>query len=315
MTKIKRLGGKSILAITIAISFMLTLFAWGIGAGANKNTMNYGSGDTNGAYSLTEESISTDEMADNVAQKATSHVVTKNVSLNIETVDYEKTTESIDCKVKELYGYISSSDENVGNAYNNVHKYAFIVAEIPTEKLDTFLNYISSEFTVTEKHISINDITSDYVETESTLEQLKVQRDTLLSLMGKATSLGDIIEIQDKLTSVNSEIQYYENMMDRMKNDVEYTSVAIEVAEVDRETPVETGFWYEIKEGFKETLFEIGHGFRAMVIWFVSAIPFIAILVVFGIIIKKIVKTIKTKKSKGENDGGQTDSNSISKQI
>ena len=277
--------------------------------------MNYGSGDTNGTYSITEESISADEVADGVYQKATSHVVTKNVSLGIDTVQYEKTVESINCKVKDLYGYISSSDENVGNAYNNVHKCAFIVAEIPTEKLDTFLNYISSEFTVTEKHISINDITSDYVETESTLEQLKIQRDTLLSLMGKATSLGDIIEIQDKLTSVNSEIQYHENMMARMKNDVEYTSVAIEVTEVDRETPIETGFWYEIKEGFKETLFEIGHGFRTMVIWFVSATPFIAILVVFGIIIKKIVKTIKNKKSKGENDGGQTDNNSISKQI
>ncbi len=308
---------KKITAIILSSAVILTMLAWGIGAGANgksydKNTMNMGAGYYSNFGASMDESDEVREESYNIAEKPMEHVVTKDVRAAIETLEYDKTLEMLRCKVKDLNGYISQSDETMGNAYNYEHKYATITAEVPTDKVDDFLAYITKEFTVTEKHVSINDITSDYVETESRLEQLKVQKETLLGLLKKAGSLSDTIAIQDKLTEVSSEIQYNENMMARMKNDVDYTTVSMTICEVDRETPTETGFWYEMKEGFKETVFEIGDGFRAMIIWLVSAIPFIALLLVFGIIIKKAVKAIKTKKDKGEESGGQTDSNSVS---
>lgn len=54
------------------------------------------------------------------------------------------------------------------------------------------------------------DVTLEYVDTESHLKALKTEEETLLALLEKAEKLSDVFEIQEELTNVRYQIESYE---------------------------------------------------------------------------------------------------------
>lgn len=238
-------------------------------------------------------------------------VVTKNAELFVETEDYEKLAKFIEGKVEDLYGYVESSNEY--DYEGRAGRSGFMTIRIPAKDLEAFITSIEGEATVRTKTIKTADITSNYVDTESKINALVGEQSTLLDLLSKAKSLSETIQIQDRLTEVRSELQYYEGMKLRMENEVQYSSVTIDIEEVTHAAASGSGFWYDVKTGFTDSLYDVAEGFKIMAIWFVSALPFVAILLVCVIIVRSIVKVFKKKKTdRGEqianNDGGQTDS-------
>ncbi len=346
--KIKSFNGKQIVTLAVCFAFMLTTIAGVIGSG--EFSVGYKSADTaedieimteTGNYTsdssadydtMVKEEYAVDvnsnsspvgSMKSSAADSATplkndifkpaeSRVVTKKAELYLETEDYEKLVDFIEGKVEGLYGYMESSNEY--DYESKAGRSGFMTIRIPTEDLDAFITSIEEEATIRTKTIITDDITSDYVDTESQITALETEQATLLDLLSKANSLSDTIQIQDRLTSVRQELQYYESMMMRMNDEVAYSSVYIDIDEVEHTSASGTGFWHDVKIGFVDSLYDIAEGFKIMAIWFVSALPFVVILIVCGIIVKSIVKVFRKKKadrggqSGTETDGGQADS-------
>ena len=240
-------------------------------------------------------------------------IVVRNANISLESEHYSDFTESMTSKVETLGGYVQAMDEHNYNASDD-KKIANMTVRVPADKLDAFIAFLEESAAVKSKSVSVDDITSDYVDIESHINTLKVEQETLTGLLAKANSLSDTIQIQDRLTQVRQEIEYYQSMFNRLKNDVSYSTVEISLREVSRESSNETGFWSDIKNGFIESLYSVGEGFMIMIIWFITSLPYIAIAFVFGIIIYALIRKIRKSRSKsgimadrGEADGGQTD--------
>ncbi len=341
MGKIRGLDGKQIVTFAVCFAFLLTTVAGVIGSGEltlgykssdkaeNMEMMtesgNYVSDSSDDYDALLKEEYAADingssdssnslvatPLKDDVYKPAELRVVTKNAELYLETEDYEKLVKFIGSKVEDLYGHIESSNEY--DYEGKAGRSGFMTIRVPAEDLDTFITSLEEESTVRTKTIKTDDITSDYVDTESMIAALETEQVTLLDLLSKASSLSDTIQIQDRLTNVRQELQYYESMMSRMSNEVAYSTVYIDIDEVEHASASGSGFWYDLKTGFIDSLYDIAAGFKIMAIWFVSALPFVAILIVCGIIMKSIVKVFKKKSDRGEqsgteSNGGQTDS-------
>lgn len=344
--KIKSFNGKQITVLTLCFAFLLTTISGVIGSG--ELSLGYKSSDTsesvgimmeseslreetsadfdftaNQEYAAEENGSVDGEMSDSVSSQlqtplkddvfkpAVTRVVTKKAELYLETEDYEKLVEFIGSKVEDLYGYVESSNEY--DYDGNAGRSGFMTIRVPAEDLDAFITSLEEESTVRTKTIKSDDITSDYVDTESMIAALETEYATLLDLLSKAGSLSDTIQIQDRLTNVRSELQYYESMMSRMSDEVAYSSVYIDIDEVEHTSASGTGFWHDVKTGFIDSLYDIAEGFKIMAIWFVSALPFVAILIVCGIIVRGIIKVFRKKSDRGEQsgtevDGGQADS-------
>ncbi len=324
-----KLSGKQIAVLTVCFAFVITTVAGVIGSG--ELSFGYKSADgvaedmemmTESATdidnfradeSLSDNSsfISPTPLKDDVCKPVKSRVVTKKGELYLETEDYEKLVDFIESKVEDLYGYIESSNEY--DYESKAGRSGFMTIRIPTEDVDAFITSLEEEATIRTKTITTDDITSDYVDTQSRITALETEQATLLDLLSKANSLSDTIQIQDRLTNVRQELQYYESMMMRMNDEVEYSSVYIDIDEVEHTSASGTGFWHDVKTGFIDSLYDIAEGFKIMAVWFVSALPFVAIFIVCAIIVKSIVKMFRKKTDRGEqggteSDGGQTDS-------
>ena len=227
--------------------------------------------------------------------------VIRNASLTVETLEFDRFITDITNKTNELGGYIQSNEVS-GRRYNyssSSLRYAETVVRIPTERLDEFLAAVDGAGNVVSRTENVDDVTETYTDIEARLSSLRTEYDTLLGLLEKAEGLDEIITLQDRLTNVRYEIESYEGKQRLYDNRIAYSTVSLNISEVERVTPVEEeSFGHEVSRRFKESLADVGEFFREFAVWFIGDLPKIAIVLFFIvglplIIVFIIIKSIK----------------------
>lgn len=307
------------LGMTCSIAMILMLS----GCGASKSSAydykesayeygNYASDDLYSesvASEVTEEAMMESSNSE-VTVQDTSRKLIRNVNLSAETEEFDTLLQTVNNKVSALGGYIENSVVyNGSNYYGSSRRSATLTIRIPAEKLDDFLSTIGEESNIVSRSEDVTDVTLSYVDMESHKKVLLAEQERLLELLDKAESIEDIITIESRLSEVRYQIESMESQLRTMDNQVSFSTVTLDVEEVERLTPVaERSIWERIGEGFSMNL--IGAG-RDVVDFFVNVIielPYIflflvklAIFVVIAIFVVKIVrKQICKRKEKKE---------------
>ncbi|MEI3520938.1 MAG: DUF4349 domain-containing protein [Anaerosacchariphilus sp.] len=227
----------------------------------------------------------------------TSQKLIKTVTLNMETREFETVLSGIQAKVTETGGYTETSEVNGSSYYGRGNRSAWLTLRIPADKLDTFVTTVSGLGNVTSKSESVEDITLQYVDTESHKKALETEQDRLLTLMEQAESMDDIIKIETRLSEIRYELQTYETTLRTYDNQVSYSTVNIELYEVDRESaPEKQSFASELKTRLTDNIYHISRGLRSFAIWFAASLPYFAIFAAAAFIVIKIVRKIVWKK-------------------
>ena len=229
----------------------------------------------------------------------------KDVSMDVETKTFDKFIEGLEGKVSSVGGYIESSDVSGNSYYHKGNRRANIVARIPADKLDSFINGISKDCVVTSKSESVTDVTLAYVDIESHIKALETEEATLLRLLEEAESMDDILAIQSRLSEVRYELERYESSLRTYDSLISYSTVTIYVNEVERETTVaeeEQSVWQEIAARFSDSIYSVTKGLRSFFVWFVGSLPHIILwaAIITGVIfgIKGIILARKKRKAK-----------------
>ena len=74
---------------------------------------------------------------------------------------------------------------------------------------------------------SVQDVTNDYIDTQSRLTNLRSEQTRLLNLLSHAQALNDIISIQDKLTDIEGQIETIEAHLKQLNGQVSYYTINI----------------------------------------------------------------------------------------
>lgn len=208
----------------------------------------------------------------------------KTVDMNVETQKYDELMSTIQSRVKELGGYIEHMNTYNGSRYYdyNPTRNADMTLRIPKDKLDDFLNTMSEISNVVRRSDNVEDVTLAYVDLESHKEALRTEQTRLLQLLERAESIEDIITIEQRLSDVRYQLESMESRLRTYDNQVDYSTVYLNVEEVEVFTPVEEEtVWERISGGFMESLDNIGNGFVEFGIWFVIHIPYLVVWAVF----------------------------------
>ncbi|WMJ24118.1 DUF4349 domain-containing protein [Paludicola sp. MB14-C6] len=228
----------------------------------------------------------------------TNRKLIRNVSLTIQTKEFDKLNTAISQKIYQSSGYVESSEVFGNSKLSNSSRNCNMVIRIPKTKLDEFISTISGLGTVISKQETTQDITLNYIDVDSHKKALQVEQDRLLALLEKANKLEDIIALEQRLSQVRYEIQTYESQLRTYDNQVDYSTVQLSINEVERVTQKDDGtMWSKIATGFSNNLHKIGYGLEAFFIWLLSNIIFIILfagVVTLAILwIKRIVKKRK----------------------
>ncbi|MDE5893278.1 MAG: DUF4349 domain-containing protein, partial [Acetatifactor sp.] len=212
--------------------------------------------------------------------------------------------------------YIESMDTNNGSVYSSYRssRRASMTARIPANQLNGFLSEVSEISNVTRRTENVQDVTLDYVDLASHKKTLQAEHDRLLELMERAEYIEDIITIEQRLSNVRYQIESMEAQLRTYDNRVDYSTVYLDVNEVQELTPVqEETLWERISGGFMDDLKKIGNGALEIVVWLLVHIPTLVLwtlcIVLFIIWIRWCQKRgrRKAEKKAAEAAGGKGD--------
>ncbi|WP_302640352.1 DUF4349 domain-containing protein [uncultured Clostridium sp.] len=229
--------------------------------------------------------------------------IIKSSQLSLETAKFNDVINSLEDMVKSYGGYIASSSidaEGINNNYQCL-RFASYKINVPSDKLDDFLDESSKLATVRNKSTSAEDITAQYYDNESRLKSLQIQEERYLEILKTATEVKDIIEIENALTDVRYEIENLTTCLNKISNLVDMATVNINIQEVSQETVTQSvpkTLGEKISSSFVNSLKKIKEFSINTVIFIIAAIPYLIIISILLVLSLGIYKAIKNKKSK-----------------
>lgn len=145
-----------------------------------------------------------------------SQKLTKTVRATLETKEYASLLKELETLLQQQGGYVTFS--SMENQTGSGPSYANYTMKIPQEKLDGFLESLSTLGNISSMETQVEDITSPYYDTKTRLDSLAQQEQRLLELLDQTEDLQQILEIEDKLSYVRSDIEYINSILKTYEN-------------------------------------------------------------------------------------------------
>jgi len=253
---------------------------------------------------MKENGSSTSDNAADAQVNTTNRKLIRRVYLSTETKEFDDFVAFVNGQTTTYGGYIENSDVS-GTSYNsyNHHRRASIVIRVPAKHLDAFIAQIGNMANIINKSESSEDVTLTYIETESRIASLEIQRDKLLEWMEDAETVEELIKLEERLSEVRYQLEYYGGILRNYDNLVEFSTITLDIREVERMTIVEPETVGDrIGKGLSDNFYEIAEGFKNFIVWFVTSLPYLliwaVIIVVAVLVIRVIIKKSKVKRQK-----------------
>jgi len=236
----------------------------------------------------------------------------RTVYMDAETQDMTALLSWMDSHIGDLGGYYEQKSvyrrgsRDDGSYY---HSGDFII-RVPAQNLDRFVSQVGEQTNVTSTSESTENVTLQYVSTESRVKALETEQTRLLELLENAETMEDLLTIEKRLTEVRWELENYASQLRVLDNQVNYSTIHLNVWEVDEPTViVERTVWQKIGDGFSENASDMWDGLVNFFIWAITIIPYLiplaliagAVLLVLKLTVfrkKKVDKTPKTTEEK-----------------
>lgn len=273
---------RNILSILLVLLLVLGLTA----CGGSSEAM-----DSNGMYYDTEMSAEAPEYglskseSSTVAALPTDRKLIRTISLEAETEDMTTLTDALVQRISALGGYVEAKEQYNGSRYGGyIRRNLIMTVRIPAAQADAFVEQVSQQANIVSSSENVDDVTLQYVDTESKVKALETEQDRLLTLLEQAETLEDILKIEDRLTEVRYELESYASQLRTLDNQVTYATIRLSITEVKEYTPVveeEPTAWQQIATGFRRSLKNIGEDVTEFFIWMAVNSPY---LLIWGII-------------------------------
>lgn len=257
-------------------------------------------------YVYTESENSAVTTAPSSSVPDTGRKLIKNVTLRLETKEFDMFQAELNARIQSFGGYVQSSSVDGGSYYSkNYRRYATVTARIPAEHLEAFVSGVSEIANVTSRSENTNDVTLSYYDMESHVKALRSEYDTLIGILEKCKELKDVISVQSRITEVLYQIESYQSKLNNYDNLVAYSTVTMNISEVERETVVDPETLGErITAGFNNTIAEISEDLEDFAVDFVVNLPYLLIwaaIIVAGVLIlrgafRKIRRKVRREK-------------------
>lgn len=208
---------------------------------------------------------------------ASNRKLIRTVTLDAETENFDKLIQTVEARVNSLGGYIENMNVQNGNDYyDNMTKSATMAIRVPKDRLDDFVSEVAEQSNIIRKQESAEDITLDYVDTESRKKVLSAEQERLLAFLQEAQSIEEIIALEERLSEVRYELELMESQLRTYDNMVDYSTVYLSIEEVKVLTPVtELTAWERMSSGFITSIEDIGRGIRNFIVELVIHLPYL----------------------------------------
>lgn len=243
-------------------------------------------------------------------------------SVILETKSYDETYNRLVNLINENGGYIEYENyDNEKRSYlaNNDGKGVVVIAtnnliiRIPSKNYSKFMQDGLTLGNVLRRNQTIEDKTSEYNtnksyvdilndEAEYLAKQLDVLENELKEAQANDKHYDEIIvnmkDIAERKAQVEKELVPYRSTMDAIDEKVEYSTITMELREVDKFTVIEEEieeeitFATELKETWTSAMEALSNMFKGTLLFLIRILPVLVYLAIFGAIVFAVVRLV-----------------------
>ena len=222
----------------------------------------------------------------------TSRMVIRNGYISIQVTDIDLKVSEIKQKTKEIGGYVENSqiDTYEGDPVNKIpaSKQANVTIRVPQGNFEDMIKTIKTMGKTTNENVNGSDITTQYRDTATRVENLKIQESSLQQLMTKAKNVDDILRIETELNRVRTDIEIMTSELKNWDTQVQMSSIQINLLQV-KEGQLQNvdmnGIWGKVYNSFIQGINAVVIGVEKLIILIAGVLPFLVIAVVLGVLI------------------------------
>ena len=246
--------------------------------------------------------------ADTIRQESGQKLI-RRVNIDAETEDLEALLGELTKQISALDGNIENQELYNGSSYASYRsRSANLTIRIPAEDVDKFTDEVGGIANVVSQEKNLEDVTLQYVATESRLTALETEEARLLELLAQAENMSDLLEIEERLTDVRYELESYASQKRLYDNQIDYATIYLNIEEVQEYTPVEEPtLWERLSGGFTDSLKGLGEGAVDLLVWIVTSSPYLVVFVGIALVVLLLIKRARkiNAKKKAKKDSEQ----------
>ena len=238
------------------------------------------------AAPMMRNSMAGGQLEDAVEQDVTQRKLIKNGSMTLVVDNLEQTRNDVVGLIEKHGGYVSN--EQYSN-WEHSSSYSLTV-RIPCDKFDGFVAEVEAgKGKIESKSMYINDVTAEYIDLETRLNTKRSYLERYKQLLKSAKSVQEIVSIEDKIRSLEEEIDSTVGRLKYLTNQVEYSTLHLNIRHDDTNFDPHhpdhgQGFWHR----FSQSLSSGMRGLVDFAFFLVRIWPaWIAIFLIFWFIRKK----------------------------
>ncbi|MBN1988560.1 MAG: DUF4349 domain-containing protein [Bacteroidales bacterium] len=150
--------------------------------------------------------------------------IIKNVRLGIETASFAETRKKLDSIVAAYGGNLMRDNE-----YNDNYRISCDVEiKVDAQKLEPLTAALVNLGKRLEyKNIEATDVTEEFIDLEARLKNKRKVETTLLNLLKKATTVEDVIRVEEKLGQIRAEIDAHTGRLKYLNSMVEQSTLYV----------------------------------------------------------------------------------------
>lgn len=188
------------------------------------------------------------------ASGQTQPVVLRSAERTIESENYDSDVQWLSDLVSEYGAYFEEREEAAG-ADGSVGRRSKAVVRVPSERLDDFLMELDQLGRTVNRREAAEDVSGRYMDTQSRLDALRLQKEKLTEMMAESTDVEDLIAIDDKLTEVIAQMESLEGDLRRWESEQSYSKVTLMLCEVfEEKAEAAASVGLRMKQGFDESI-------------------------------------------------------------
>ena len=159
--------------------------------------------------------------------------IIKNYNISGETKTFDQSYQILLDEIKKLDGVVDNqSIDNQNISKDKKQKYLYMSVRIPVANADKFNKFLDNNINILSRSESQEDITDNYNDTKLRIETLKQEQTRLNELFSKATTVDELVKIENRLSEISYEIQRLEKRINVFDKKVDYSTFNINISEV-----------------------------------------------------------------------------------
>lgn len=206
----------------------------------------------------------------------------------IKKAELSLVVKSIDASTKSVTNIVEKQQGDILGFQNqkppdpSIRQTATVQIRVPQERLETTLDTLAKLGTVENRALTAEDVTTQLVDNEARVRNLRKSEDMVLKIMDRSGSVGDVLKAAKELSNIRESIERIDAQLKSLRNQVAYSTISLTLeAAVSSQQSPEPSLGLRMQETWGKATHSVGEltfGLFDLGIWLLAYTPYLLLI-------------------------------------